>query len=117
MQYDLLIKNGRVVDGSGAPSFNGDVGIKDGLIVEVGKLTGDATQVIDVQGKVISPGFIDNHCHFDGQVLWDPLCTFSVYHGATTVINGNCSLTLAPARPDARADLVSCTTTRRAPRP
>jgi N-acyl-D-amino-acid deacylase len=107
MQYDLLIKNGRVVDGSGSPSFNGDVGIKDGIIVEVGKLTGDATQVIDVQGKVISPGFIDNHCHFDGQVLWDPLCTFSVYHGATTVINGNCSLALAPARPDARADLVS----------
>jgi len=107
VHYDLLLTNGRVIDGSGAPSFSGDVGIKEGLIVEVGKLSSDATQVIDVHGKVISPGFIDNHCHFDAQVLWDPLCTFSVYHGATTVINGNCSLSLAPARPDARADLVS----------
>ncbi len=107
MEFDLLIKNGRVVDGSGAPSFDGDVGVKDGHIVEVGKLSGGAKQVLDVQGQVISPGFIDNHCHFDGQVLWDPLCTFSVYHGATTVINGNCSLALAPARPDARADLLS----------
>jgi N-acyl-D-amino-acid deacylase len=107
VDYDLLIKNGRVIDGSGGPSFNGDVGIKNGIIVEVGKLTGEAKQTIDVGGNVIAPGFIDNHCHFDGQVLWDPLCTFSVYHGATTVINGNCSLALAPARPDARADLVS----------
>ena len=91
MQYDLLIKNGRVVDGSGAPSFNGDVGIKDGTIVEVGKLTGDATQVIDVQGKVIAPGFIDNHCHFDGQVLWgvgiDPSITTSSLKGIISAIN------------------------------
>jgi N-acyl-D-aspartate/D-glutamate deacylase len=107
MEFDLLIKNGRVVDGSGGPSFEGDVGIKGGRIVEVGKLSSSALQVIDVQGQVIAPGFIDNHCHFDGQVLWDPLCTFSCYHGATTVINGNCSLALAPARPDARADLIS----------
>ena len=107
MEYDLLIRNGRVVDGSGAPAFNGDVGVSGGKIVEVGKLSAPAKRTIDVGGRVIAPGFIDNHCHFDAQVLWDPLCTFACYHGATTVINGNCSLGLAPARPEERADLVS----------
>lgn len=107
MSYDLLLKNGRVVDGSGGPAFAGDVGVIDGRIAEVGNLGSNARRVIDVQGQVISPGFIDNHCHFDAQVLWDPLCTFACYHGATTVINGNCSLGLAPARPEERSDLVS----------
>ena len=107
MDYDLLVQNGRVVDGSGAPEFSGDVGISGGKIVAVGKLGGTARRTIDAGGQVIAPGFIDNHCHFDAQVLWDPLCTFACYHGATTVINGNCSLGMAPARPDARQDLVS----------
>ena len=107
MDYDLLIQNGRVIDGSGAPAFSGDVGISGGKIAEVGKLSGMARRTIDVGGQVIAPGFIDNHCHYDAQALWDPLCTFACYHGATTVINGNCSLGLAPARPDARRDLVS----------
>ncbi len=107
MSYDLLLKNGRVVDGSGGPSYAGDVGVVDGRIVETGKLGSSARRIIDVQGQVIAPGFIDNHCHYDAQALWDPLCTFACYHGATTVINGNCSLGLAPARPEERADLVS----------
>ncbi len=99
MGYDLLLKNGTVIDGSGMPAFHGDVAVKNGKIVEVGKLSGSATRVIDVEGLVISPGFVDNHCHYDAQVLWDPLCSFSCYHGATTVIFGNCSLALAPVRP------------------
>jgi N-acyl-D-amino-acid deacylase len=99
MAYDLLIKNGRIIDGSGMPSFYGDVGVKDGRIVEIGKLSGPATKTIDAGGLVVSPGFIDNHCHFDAQVSWDPLCTFSPYHGVTTVVFGNCSLSLAPVRP------------------
>src|SRR6266540_1079991 len=107
MAYDLLLKNGRIIDGSGMPSFWGDVAIANGKIAEVGKLTGAANRVIDVQGQAITPGFIDNHCHFDAQVTWDPLCTFACYHGVTTVINGNCSLGLAPAKPEALADLVS----------
>ena len=99
MEYDLLIKNGRVVDGSGMPAFHGDVAIKAGKIVERGRLSGTAKRVIDADGLVIAPGFVDNHCHYDAQVTWDSLCTFSCYHGATTVVIGNCSLALAPVRP------------------
>ncbi|MYA51038.1 MAG: amidohydrolase family protein [Chloroflexi bacterium] len=98
--YDLLIKNGRVADGSGMPSFIADVGIVDGRVADVGRLSGPAQRTIDAEGRVVAPGFIDNHCHFDAQVTWDPLCTFSPQHGVTSVIFGNCSLTLAPVKPE-----------------
>ena len=103
MAYDLLVRNGLVVDGSGMPAFRGDVGVKDGKIVEIGKLSGPAARTVNADGRAIAPGFIDNHAHYDGQVTWDPLCTFSPQHGATTVIFGNCSLALAPVRPGAKA--------------
>jgi N-acyl-D-amino-acid deacylase len=98
MAYDLLIKNGRVVDGSGMPGFRGDVAVRHGKIVAMGKLRDSAARTIDADGLVVAPGFVDNHCHYDAQVTWDPLCTFSCQHGATTVIIGNCSLALAPVR-------------------
>ena len=99
MSYDLLIKNGVIVDGSGMPGFRGDVAIKNGKIAELGKLSGAAMRTVDADGQVIAPGFVDNHTHFDAQVTWDPLCSFSPQHGATTVVFGNCSLGLAPIRP------------------
>ncbi len=102
MQYDLLIKNGRIVDGSGMPSFRGDVAVKDGKIMETGRLNSPATQTIDADGLTVSPGIIDIHCHYDAQVLWDPLCSFSCYHGSTTVVIGNCSVALAPVKPGGR---------------
>jgi N-acyl-D-amino-acid deacylase len=105
MTYDLLIKNGRVIDGSGRPAFHGDVGVAKGKIVELGRLSGSARQTIEADGRVVAPGFVDNHCHYDAQVVWDPLCTYSCHHGATTVIIGNCSLALAPVKPEAREKL------------
>ncbi len=99
MAYDLLVKDGLVVDGSGMPGFYADVGVKNGKIAEIGRLGSQADKVVDAQGLVVTPGFVDNHCHYDAQVTWDPLCTYSCYHGATTVIIGNCSLSLAPVRP------------------
>src|SRR5215510_12088814 len=105
MTYDLLVKNGRIIDGSGRPAFHGDVGIARGKIVELGRLDGPARRTIEADGRVVAPGFVDNHCHYDAQVLWDPLCTFSCHHGATTVIIGNCSLALAPVKADEREKL------------
>lgn len=97
--YDLLITNGFVVDGSGRPGFRANVAILDGRIAAIGDVNDEAKRVIDAEGRIVTPGFIDNHCHYDGQVTFDPLCTFSSYNGVTTVVNGNCSLTLAPVRP------------------
>jgi N-acyl-D-amino-acid deacylase len=105
MTYDLLIKNGRIIDGSGRPAFHGDVAVARGKIVELGRLGGPARQVIEADGRVVAPGFVDNHCHYDAQVFWDPLCSFSCYHGATTVIIGNCSLALAPVKAPEREKL------------
>jgi N-acyl-D-aspartate/D-glutamate deacylase len=105
MAYDLLIKNGRIIDGSGRPAFHGDVGVANGKIVELGRLDGAARRTIEADGRVVAPGFVDNHCHYDAQVLWDGLCTYSCHHGATSVIIGNCSLALAPVRKHEREKL------------
>ncbi len=96
MNYDLIIKNGAIIDGSGAARFNADIGIKDGIITTVGSVDGDAAEVIDAKGQVVTPGFIDGHTHMDAQISWDPLGTCSVWHGITTVVMGNCGFTLAP---------------------
>ncbi len=98
--YDVIIRGGTIVDGTGAPRFTGDVGIKDGLIAAVGKVHGDATQVIDAGGKVVAPGWVDVHTHYDGQATWDQEMAPSSWHGVTTVVMGNCGVGFAPAAPD-----------------
>lgn len=105
MAYDLVIKDGNIIDGSGLPGFYGDVAVSGGRIIEVGRVSGGARRVIDADGLAVAPGIIDNHTHYDAQVTWDPLCTYSCYHGVTTVVIGNCSLALAPAREQDRAVL------------
>lgn len=104
---DLLIKNGRVVDGSGAPAFDGDVGIEGGVLKHVGKaVTAEARRTIDAAGRVVAPGFIDPHTHFDAQLLWDGEARPALEHGITTVVHGNCSLSLAPLKAEHRPKLV-----------
>src|SRR5499433_3748146 len=102
MAHDLIIKNGNVIDGSGLPGFHGDVAVSGGRITDVGKVSGNARQVLNADGLVVAPGIIDNHTHYDAQVTWDPLCTYSCYHGITTVVMGNCSLAMAPAHREDR---------------
>src|SRR5918997_4607854 len=100
MTYDLLIRNGRVVDGSGEPAFQADVAVQDGKIVGVGKSNGSAAKrTIDAAGRVVAPGFIDHHTHFDPQAVWDPYCGSWVHNGHTTVIVGQCGQVIAPTRP------------------
>jgi N-acyl-D-amino-acid deacylase len=102
MAYDLLIKNGMVVDGTGAPARPADVAISGGTIAEIGRVTGGAATVIDADGLVVAPGFIDPHTHYDAQICWDGAVTPSSWHGVTSVIMGNCGVGIAPCKPKAR---------------
>jgi len=103
---DLIITNARIVDGTGNPAFNGDVAVRDGRFTEVGKVTCAATRVIDADGQLLTPGFVDIHTHFDGQVCWDKQVTPSSWHGVTTVVMGNCGVGFAPVRPGSEDTLV-----------
>jgi len=96
MRYDLIIRNGTVVDGSGMPRFRADVGIAGGKIATVGRINDGAKEVIDADGHIVSPGIIDAHTHMDAQVFWDPMGTSSCWHGVTSVVMGNCGFSLAP---------------------
>ncbi len=103
---DVIIKNGRIVDGSGMPGYLGDVAIKNGKIVSIGHVSEPATTVIDATGRVVAPGFIDPHTHFDAQLLWDGCAKPAMEHGITTIVPGNCSLSLAPLKAEHRPKLV-----------
>jgi N-acyl-D-aspartate/D-glutamate deacylase len=102
MAYDLLIRNGTVIDGSGAPRRQADVAVTDGRIAEIGKISESASKVIDAAGCVVAPGFIDPHTHYDAQICWDPAISPSLWHGVTSVVMGNCGVGIAPCRPEAR---------------
>lgn len=98
--HDLVVKGGTVVDGSGAPARTADVAITDGVITDVGHVTGEARETIDADGALVTPGFVDIHTHYDGQITWDPLLTPSCWHGVTTIVMGNCGVGFAPVQPD-----------------
>jgi N-acyl-D-aspartate/D-glutamate deacylase len=104
--HDLLIRGGRVADGLGTPLFEADVAIKDGRISAVGKIEGDARQVLDAKGAIVAPGFVDIHTHYDGQAVWDSQLASSSWHGVTTVVMGNCGVGFAPVRQHDRERLI-----------
>ncbi len=110
MGLDLLIRNGTIVDGSGAARYRGDVGIKDGRIVEIGRIRAVAERTLDADGLIVAPGFIDGHTHMDAQVAWDRIGSCSCWHGVTTVIMGNCGFALAPCKPEEREWFARCLT-------
>src|SRR5690606_24497808 len=105
-ELDLVIRGGTVIDGTGSPSFEGDVGVAGGKIVAVGKVESRGREEIDARGKLVTPGFVDIHTHYDGQAVWDSQMTPSCWHGVTTAVMGNCGVGFAPCKPADREKLV-----------
>ena len=103
--FDLLIRGGTIVDGSGAPGRAGDVGIRRGRVAALGSVKGSAARTIDATGCAVAPGFVDIHTHYDAQVFWDRMLSISPWHGVTSVVIGNCGFGIAPTRP-AHRDLI-----------
>lgn len=104
--YDSIIRNGTIIDGTGNDRFVADIAIKDGKIAKIGQITDPATNEIDAKGKLVTPGWVDIHTHYDGQATWDPLLAPSSWHGVTTVVMGNCGVGFAPVKPDDRDFLI-----------
>jgi N-acyl-D-aspartate/D-glutamate deacylase len=102
MTYDLKIVGGLIVDGTGAAGYSGDIGIKNGRIVALGEAAGDAEKIIDAKGRVVAPGFVDIHTHYDAQIIWDQSLSISPWHGVTTAVVGNCGFGISPMRPEHR---------------
>ena len=102
-RFDTVIRGGMVIDGTRMPRVRADVGIRDGRIARIGRLPNAAAdRVLDAEGLVVAPGFVDLHTHYDAQVFWDPYCTLSGWHGVTSVVIGNCGFGFAPVQPEMR---------------
>jgi N-acyl-D-amino-acid deacylase len=102
-EFDTIIRGGLIIDGTRLPRFRDDLGIKDGKVAKIGRLKShEAARVIDADGLIVAPGFVDLHTHYDAQLFWDPYCSISGWHGVTSVVIGNCGFGFAPVRPDAR---------------
>ena len=107
--FDLIIRNAKLVDGTGAPAREADIAIKEGLIAEIcdaGTIESTATNEIDARGDLVTPGWVDIHTHYDGQVTWDPYLSPSGWNGVTTAVMGNCGVGFAPAKPDSHDWLI-----------
>src|SRR5262249_8370313 len=98
--HDIVIRGGTVVDGTGKPRFDADVAIDGEFVIAIGSDIGPGKQEIDARGKIVAPGWVDVHTHYDGQATWDQEMAPSSWHGVTTVIMGNCGVGFAPAKPD-----------------
>ena len=96
MTFDLVIRGGSVIDGTGSHAFTADVAVKDDRIVEIGKVEEKGKKEIEAEGKIVTPGFVDVHTHLDAQLAWDPIASSSCWHGVTSVVLGNCGVTFAP---------------------
>ena len=104
--YDLIIKNGTIIDGTGKDRYAADIAVKDGKIAKIGEITERADKEINAEGKLVTPGWVDVHTHYDGQATWDPLLAPSSWHGVTTVVMGNCGVGFAPVKPKDRDFLI-----------
>ena len=98
MAYDLVVRGGTIVDGSGLPRYRADIGVTGSTIAAVGRIDETGHREVDADGLVVTPGFVDGHTHMDAQVFWDPIGSCSCYHGVTTAVMGNCGFTLAPCK-------------------
>jgi N-acyl-D-amino-acid deacylase len=102
MAYDLVIKNGTVVDGTGAERKRADVAIANGKVAEIGKVTEGGRRTIDASDLIVAPGFVDPHTHYDAQICWDPMVSCTSWHGVTSVVMGHCGVGIAPCRESVR---------------
>ncbi len=101
-EFDTVIRSGMVIDGSRTPRYRADVGIKNGRIAKIGRIAANGARVIDADGLIVAPGFVDLHTHYDAQLFWDPYCSISSWHGVTSVVIGNCGFGFAPVHPEGR---------------